>query len=345
MNASRNAKRALQRQVPTRPADLNRVVPCLQQPLLSCDIPDTQVPPREREGHSRSLPSHDGRLLKSAKLPHGHVLTRNAEVQLGHLLAVDAARVGNFCGDGHELVPEVGLAAQGDGTGRVLICGAVDLADLQVAVVEGGVAESEAKFVARGNVLEIKVAVVDVDSLSEVGLGEVLEHAVEDNIRLEEVVVVGFILGHCVWDTSGGVLLAIEEVDESPAAVLPWEMGKDDGRDVGVVCELVYKTNAGVVEHNDGVGTLISDVVDQAVGVVIADRRPVIAFRGPDVAEYDTGVACGVDQGVIVLEVPVKIGGIFVCLGNKCIVWRADEALRGRAGSSTADQCAILSDS
>lgn len=341
MTASRNTERCLQRQVSARPSNLHGVVPGLQQPLLSHDIPDTQVPPREREANGRSLPSRDCRLLKTTQLPHWYVLARDAEVQLRHLLAIDTARVSDVRGDSDKLVPEISLASWRDCTGGIGCRRAVCLADLQVAVVEGGVAEPEAKFIARGDVLEVKVAVVDVDSLGEVGLGEVLEHAIKGNVGLQEVIVVGLVLGYRVRDASGGILLAVEKVDQSPAAILAWQVGEDDGSDVGVVHELVDETYAGVVEHDDSVGALISDVVDQAVGVVITNRRSVVSFRGPNIAKDKTGVARGVNQRASVLKVPVEIRRVFVSLGNKCVVWRAGEALRDGTGSSTADHSAI----
>lgn len=294
MAASRNTERCFQRQVPARPSNLHGVLPGLQQPLLSHDIPDTQVPPRERETDGRGLPSRDCRLLKTTQLADGHILARNAEVQLRHLLAIDAARVSDFRANSDELIPEVSLASRCDCTGGIGCRRAVCLADLQVAVVEGGVAEPKAKFVARGDVLKVKVAVVDVDSLCEVGLGEVLEHAIKGNVGLQEVIVVGLVLGYRVRDASGGILPAVEEVDESPAAVLAWKMGEDDGCDVGVVRELVNETYAGVVEHNDSIGTLIGHVVDQAVCVVVTNRRSVVSFSGPNIAKDKTGVARGV---------------------------------------------------
>lgn len=307
MNASRNTERCLQRQVSARPSNLHGVVPGLQQPLLSHDIPDTQVPPREREANRRGLPSRDGRLLKTTQLPNWNILARNAEVQLRHLFAIDTARVDDVRGDSDKLVPEVSLASWCDCTGGIGCRRAVRLADLEVAVVEGGVAEPKAEFVARGDVLEVKVAVVNVDSLGEVGLREVLEHAIKGNVGLQEVIVVCLVLGYRVRDASGGVLLAVEKVDESPAAVLAWKVGEDDGCDVGVVHKLIHETYSGIVEHDDSVGALIGDVVDQAVSVVVTNRRSIVSFGGPNVAKDKAGVTCGINQRASVLKVPVEI--------------------------------------
>lgn len=109
-----------------------------------------------------------------------------------------------------------------------------------------------------------------------------------------------------------------------------------------MVDELVDEADSRVVEHHDGVGALVGDVVDQAVGIVVADGRAVVSFRGPDVAEDEAGVACGIDEWVAVLKVPVQIRAIFVGLSNERVVWRAGEALGDCAGSSAADQGSIL---
>jgi hypothetical protein len=61
-------------------------------------------------------------------------------------------------------------------------------------------------------------------------------------------------------------LSTVEDVDDALAGFLAWQMGEDDGGDVGVVDEAVDDADAGVVDYDLSVVALACDVDDQLVG-------------------------------------------------------------------------------
>ena len=95
------------------------------------------------------------------------------------------------------------------------------------------------------------MAVVDEDALGEVGLGEAAEAlALVGAVGRHGAAVVGLGARHGVGQAARGVLPAVQDVDEGLAAVLAGQVGKDDGRDVGVVDD---EAGPGIVEDDDGV--------------------------------------------------------------------------------------------
>jgi hypothetical protein len=101
----------------------------------------------------------------------------------------------------------------------------------KVCVGERGVGQAEAELELRGDLVAVKVAVVD-----EKALGEVLVWVgVERDGRVEEVgAVVGFGYCYSVGEAARGVDVAVEERGEGVAGFLAWEAGEEGGGYVGV---------------------------------------------------------------------------------------------------------------
>ena len=62
---------------------------------------------------------------------------------------------------------------------------------------------------------------------------------------------------------------AVEELYESAAAVLAWEMSENDSRDIGVINPLVDKTDTSIMNCNYCVAAVVCYVFNEAVRVVI----------------------------------------------------------------------------
>lgn len=107
---------------------------------------------------------------------------------------------------------------------------------------------------------------------------------------VEQVSVVASILGGGVGHAAGERLIAVHEGDESGTGLLAGEMSVDDCGHVGVGVEAVYNSDAGVVDHDHGVGTLVGDSVDQVVRVVVTKAGTVTTLSRKCINEHQTNV-------------------------------------------------------
>ena len=154
-------------------------------------------------------------------------------VQLGNLSTSDLAGIGDVGAGLRNDVPQVlattdGKIAGGELVGEELSLGGdVDLA----AVLEGGIGETETKFVARSGVLLVEVLVVDIVALREIDNGLLADLGVR--------VVVGFVLGEGVDELARGVDIAEEHIVDSVAGRLAKRSAVEDTGDVLVSGPLV----------------------------------------------------------------------------------------------------------
>ncbi|TLS28819.1 hypothetical protein PpBr36_01412 [Pyricularia pennisetigena] len=316
----RELQARLQRQVPAAGADPKLVLARVQPPGLGGDVPAAQVPPGQLELDRGLLAGLERRLGEAAQLPDGRAVLGDADVELRGLGAGHVARVGHLCRDAGHDVKEVDVAALLDRARRVL--GGRQLrggpGGLQVRVGKVGVAEAEAELVARLDALLVKGAVVDEDALGEVALGEALVDAVGERLVLQPAVV-GLVVRDRVRHLAAEVLLTVQQVRQRVPCVLAGQVGKDDGRDVGVVGELVDQANAGVLQHHDGVGAVGCHVEDQAIRKVVTEAGPIPSFGGP---------------GVAVDDASVRVSPVLACAVAECLKGRA--AVRGHVSSGSA---------
>lgn len=148
-------------------------------PLLRDDVPVAEVTAEQAEGDIRAGARGDVDLLEAAEDAAGLIGGGGeAEVQLGDLGTVDGAGVADAGGHADDLVPHVGVAAEGEDAGGVggREGGAVGHGGGGGGgVVEGGVGETVAEGVQDRDVVGGEVAVVEVDTLGEVAVGSVAD--------------------------------------------------------------------------------------------------------------------------------------------------------------------------
>jgi hypothetical protein len=123
----------------------------------------------------------------------------------------------------------VGLSSRSHASGRSISTG-VQLGDLDVAVGEVGVRETEAEFVNRLNFLLIEGSVIDEDALFEVGLRDLVVRCVK-NISA----VVRTLCGHGERKLGTRVNTTIENICDRVTGLLSGNTSPEDGSDVGVV--------------------------------------------------------------------------------------------------------------
>ena len=205
-----------------------------EPPLLRYDIPHAKIPPSEDEKRLPRIPRRDlPHAAEAAQLPDRRVVAGDADVELRNLGALDRTRVPHRALDHDHSVPERAVSALDDGGGRVRElggrCRRQD--EGEVGEVERGVREAEAKLVQRLDVVLVERAVVDVEPLAEVVLGE----PVEGHGRVEEVSVVALLLGDGVGETARRVHVSVEDGHEAVSTLLAGQAGVDDGGDVRVI--------------------------------------------------------------------------------------------------------------
>lgn len=174
-----DSERSNRLDIPRAGTHRDGVRPAGNGPLLRHDVPVAHIASKQGEGDVGAGPSRDVHLLEATQDAARLVrLGGEREVQLGDLGAGAAPRVAHARGHADDLVPEVGLAAQGELAGRVLGRqggGVGDGGGDGGRVVEGGVGEAVAEGVGDGQVLGVEVTVVKVDALGEVAFGGVTD--------------------------------------------------------------------------------------------------------------------------------------------------------------------------
>ena len=101
----------------------------------------------------------------------------------------------------------------------------------------------------------------------------------------EQVAVVGIFFGDGVGQLAREVVITVEEGDEGTAGVLPGEVCEDDGFDVWVGFKTVDEADTCVVDHYDGVGALVGDIVYEGIREVVVNSWPIEVFLCPGVNE------------------------------------------------------------
>lgn len=314
------------------------------EPLLGDNVPVAEVTAHELEANSLLLAGLEVDLLETSELADGSALGGGGgklDVQLGNGGTGDLSGVGDGGVDGVDGFPESGVAAGDDGQvlglggNGVDGCGAADTGG-----VEGGVGETEAELVADGNVLGVEVAVVDLELLIEPGLPVVDAGGVDGGGG--RGVVVGAVESDGVGELSGGVDLAVKDVDNAVARLLAREVGSDDGSDVGVVSE-GKEVDARRVGNNDRVVAGSSDGCDNVVTVPVdVERLAISSLLGPGLQENEADFRLfgnperpdiGVGEESVVQPVLDKSAVLLSLLldGNK----RSDEVCSAASARST----------
>lgn len=137
--------------------------------------------------------------------------------------------------------------------------------DGQIGHPERGVRESEAELVLHAEVVVIEMAVVDQQTLAEVGLPGIRVSRVEQGGRVGDVRELEVVLlkRDGVGQVAGGIDVAVQHVHDAVAGFLAAEVRGEDGSDVRVVSE-GEDVEAAAVRDDDRVGTVGRDGVDQA---------------------------------------------------------------------------------
>ena len=73
-------------------------------------------------------------------------------------------------------------------------------------------------------------------------------------------------------------------------------MGEDDSFDIGVGFEAVHEASAGVVDHYDGVGALVGNIIHKCIREVVVSSKSVKSFLSPGVDKYETGIGVVVNS-------------------------------------------------
>ena len=152
----------------------NWICTLLKLPVLSNDIPDTQIAPVQQELYFHALTGlQEANALEASQLLLGRV--GNTEVQLGYLVSSHFASVGDVDSCTVHSLPQLGMASldnrhRGRWVGRET--GVRGRFNRQVGIAECRVRKPVSELVLRRNVLRVKMAVIDVQPFSEVGLQE-----------------------------------------------------------------------------------------------------------------------------------------------------------------------------
>ena len=156
----------------------------------------------------------------------------------------------------------VGLSSRSHASGRSISAG-VQLSDLDVAVSEVGVRETESEFVNRLNLLLVESSVINEDTLLEVGLRDLVVRSVKDISA-----VVRTLGGHGERKLSTRVDTTVEDVSDRVTRLLSRNTSPQDGGNVRVVGVLLEKNRADRVDNKNGVVASSRDVGDKLVGAL-----------------------------------------------------------------------------
>ncbi|KAH3667722.1 hypothetical protein OGATHE_003245 [Ogataea polymorpha] len=264
------------------------------------------VTPGQVENKRLGLARADGDLVEAPQNTAWPV--RNLHVQLGNLGGSDVARVRDVTRDRGNHLPQ-GRVTTLDNSRLWRELGGVCilLSDGDVGIVKRRVGETVAELVARGDVVLEEVLVVDVQALGEVVLRVVhVDGAFWDN-RIQQ--------------------------NATLAGVLARQVSKHQGSHVLVVDPAVHNADTSVVDHDDGVAAFGSDVLDQLVGVVVAQRRSIPALGRGVVDEHNACVVAAVDLWILVNEVPAEPCAVQLGLAHESVVRSIDVGRRVGTGT------------
>ena len=176
------------------------------------------------------------------------------------------------------------------------------------------------------------MTVISKDTLGKVRLGEVLifmrSHG---QISLESDTIVSLVLSDGVRKATRGVLVAIQQRDKGFATVLTGKVGEDDSRDVGMTNEAIDKASTSVVQDDNSVGTLVGDVVDETISVVVSQAGSVPTLTSPSVTSNDASFGVGVDSRIPALKIPEHSSTLLASAVKKSV----KGCTHGTSGTST----------
>lgn len=137
----------------------------------------------------------------------------------------------------------------------------LDGLDGEARVREGGVAETVSEFIAGGDGLLVEPLVVYVETLGEaLGAGGLLD--------LHGRAIVGEGLANGVWEMAAWGDVTEEDLGEGASGFLTWEMGNEDGLDVGKVGPFLHVDGTNSVDDDNGVWAGVGNALDQVITVV-----------------------------------------------------------------------------
>lgn len=135
-----NNKSSFQPEISTTCTHPKPILPGLQLPLLSHNIPNTQISSRQWDVNSFALTRLQKHTLEASELLLRRI--RDADIDLGDLMSRHTASICDFKRNGENLIPELGMAARDDCDVCVWIRRQISIGKssrLQIAVVETGV--------------------------------------------------------------------------------------------------------------------------------------------------------------------------------------------------------------
>lgn len=111
----------------------------------------------------------------------------------------------------------------------------------------------------------VKVPVVDVQAFGEV----VLRVWTRAHGGVEEVAVVRLAFSDSERHSAGGRDVAVQDVDDRVACLLAREEAVDDGGNIGMLDPLIHSSDAGRVNHDDGVRAVGRNILHKLVAELI----------------------------------------------------------------------------
>lgn len=322
-------------------------------PVLRRHIPVTHISPHQLERHLLSLARLEPDLVESTQLARRGTRgrgIRESDIQLRDGVAVHTAGIAHLRGECVHGIPESGVATRLDRT--LLRQGSQvrghGLSSDQLGQVVSSVTETEAKLVADGDVVGVKVAVSDFELLVEPALPVV--GAVGSHSSGKRGVVVRFVVGDHVGQLGGGVGVAVEEVGDGVTSFLAGVVGGQDGGDVGVIGE-GEDVDAGGVGDNDGVVAVLGDGFDDGVAVPIeGEVGAVDVLLGPGLEEDETDVGLfGVpefghgflrDEGVV--EPGLHPAAVLAGSGRDGVLWGREVTEAAGAGAASVSEDTVF---
>lgn len=270
-------------------------------PLLLDDIPDGDIAAHQRELNLLALAGLKLDLVEAAQLLDRGTLAsggRELDVELGHGGAGDVASVADGSLDGVDGLPQGRVTARGDGGRGSRSAGNRGVrgrGDGERFEAESGVGKTEAEFVQHADVVVIEVAVVNEQTLGEVGLPSVGVVLVGDREGDVGEVVVRLLERNGVGELARGVDVAVKDVNNAVANLLTGQVGSDDSGDVLVVGP-GHQRQASRGGDDDSVAAVGGDLVNDLITIPVdVQVGAVLTLGSPGLEEDKADVRDGVD--------------------------------------------------
>lgn len=126
--------------------------------------------------------------------------------------------------------------------------------------------QTKSKLISWSLILTVEIAIVDINTFSEVVLRKVEELILWISDR---DVILRLISSYSVGHLAGGRLITKEERNDCSASILARKMGEDYCGDVWVLNPCIHKANARVMDDNYSVCTLLSNIENDVVRVIV----------------------------------------------------------------------------